>query len=76
MDMEVIKGDLFVGRDRFALDYEGNCGKCPWLESGYCPCVVSYHPAGRMYKDEDGKMIPVLVIGPGKDSPEKCWESQ
>ena len=67
---------MFIGRGTFALDYEGNCEKCPWLDSGYCPCVVSYHPAGRMYEDKDGKMIPVLVIRPGKDSPKDCWNPE
>lgn len=74
--MEVIKGNRFFGTDRYAVTYEGNCEKCPWLDSGYCPCVSTHHPAGRMYEDADGKMIPVLVIGPGKDSPKECWESQ
>ena len=66
----------FSGHKKFALTYDGNCEECAWLESGYCPCVVEYHPAGEdgKYVTPEGKTIPVLVVGPRKDSPKECWE--
>lgn len=60
------------GESVFAVSYQGNCEKCPWLESGYCPCVREVWNGDMV--DHDGKKVPMVIIKPDNDSPKDCWE--
>ena len=65
----------FLRTDKYAVTYDGNCEKCPWLESGYCPCVQTFHPGNHgWYDTPEGERIPLLVIKPCNDAPAGCWD--
>lgn len=62
------------GESVFALSYRGNCEKCAWMPSGYCPCIKEMWN-GEFVKHK-GKKVPLVIVCPGEDSPEDCWKEE